>query len=261
MLHSPQFLKLVEESRKRIKEVSVHEAYVEGKKPGVYLVDVREESEWNGGHAPGAIHLGRGVIERDVEQRIPDPKARIVCYCGGGYRSALVADNLQKMGYTNVVSVADGFRGWREQGLPISTAPEVPPRSPHEKLGGLYHLARMVDKARLFPAGKLPGYNYLTTGFDKTLLDFLCLEGAAFEQIVAKNPTDEGVLNAMKERLGPAWPSDHAITDFNHKIANRRPDSPEKLAAFEQRRAACPPSRKKVETYFDLLDLEEDRLS
>ncbi len=164
------------------------------------------------------------------------------------------------MGYKNVVSVDGGFRGWREQGLPVSTAPEVPPRSPHEKLGGLVHLARMVDKARLFPAGKLPGYNYLTFGFDKTLLDFLCLEGAAFEQIVAKNPTDDGVVNALKERLGPAWPSDHAITDFNHKFANRRPDTPEKVAAFEQRRSVCAPSKKKVETYFDLIDLEEDRL-
>ena len=83
----------------------------------------------------------------------------------------------------------------------------------------------------------------------------------AFEQIVAKNPTDEGVLNALKEKLGPAWPSDHAITDFNNKFGGRRPDTPEKVAAFEQRRAACAPTRKKVETYFDLIDLEEDRLS
>jgi len=261
MQHSAQFLKLVNDAKTRIKEVTVHEAYIEAKKPGVYLLDVREESEWQAGHAPGAVHLGKGIIERDIEQRVPEPDARLLCYCGGGYRSALVVDNLQKMGYTNAVSVDGGFSGWRAQGLPVSTAPEVPPRSPHEKLGGLYHLARLVDKARLFPAGKLPGYNYLTFGFDKTLLDFLCLEGAAFEQIVAKNPTDEGVLNALKERLGPAWPSDHAITDFNQKIVNRKPDSPEKAAALEQRRAACPPSKKKVETYFDLIDLEEDRLT
>jgi rhodanese-related sulfurtransferase len=260
MQHSPKFLKLVGDAKSRIKEISVHDAYIEGKKPGVYLIDVREESEWQAGHAPGAVHLGKGIIERDVEQRIPDVNARIVAYCGGGYRSALVADNLQKMGYVNVASVDGGWRGWRELGLPVSTAPEVPPRSPHEKLGGLVHLARMVDKARLFPAGKLPGYNYLTFGFDKTLLDFLCLEGAVFEQIVAKNPTDEGVVSALKERLGPAWPSDHAITDFNQKITNRRPDSPEKVASFELRRSACPPSKKKVETYFDLIDLEEDRL-
>jgi len=261
MQHSPQFLKLVAETKKRIKEISVHDAYVEGKKPGVYLVDVREESEWHAGHAPGALHLGKGVIERDVEQRIPDTKARILLYCGGGFRSVLAADNLQKMGYTNVVSVDGGFRGWRELNLPVSTAPEVPPRSPHEKLGGIVHLARMVDKARLYPAGKLPGYNYLTSGYDKTLLDFLCLEGSVFEQIVAKNPTDEGVLSALKERLGPAWPSDHAITDFNTKMVNRRPDTPERVAAFEQRRTACPPSKKKVETYFDLIDLEEDRVN
>lgn len=261
MQHNPQFLKLVQDAKSRIKEIPVYEASQEAKKPGVYLVDVREESEWNAGHAPGAIPLGKGIIERDIEHRIPDTEARILCYCGGGYRSALVADSLQKMGYRNVFSVDGGFRAWRELGLPVSTAPEVPPRSPHDKLGGIVHLARMVDKARLFPAGKLPGYNYLTSGFDKTLLEFLCLEGSVFEQIVAKNPTDEGVLNALKERLGPAWPSDHAITDFNHKVAHRRPDSPDKLANFEQRRAVCAPTKKKVETYFDLIDLEEDRLS
>ena len=77
-------MKLVGDAKARIKEISVHDAYVEGKKPGVYLVDVREESEWQAGHVPGAMHLGKGIIERDIEQRIPDTKARIVCYCGGG---------------------------------------------------------------------------------------------------------------------------------------------------------------------------------
>ena len=128
MQHSPQFLKLVNDAKNRVKEISVHDAYVEAKKPGVYLVDVREESEWHAGHAPGAVHLGKGVVERDIEQRIPNSASRILCYCGGGYRSALVVDNLQKMGYINIVSVDGGFRGWRELGLPISTAPEIPPR-------------------------------------------------------------------------------------------------------------------------------------
>src|SRR5258707_9747546 len=109
MVHSPQFLKLVNDAKSRIKEMSVHEAYVEAKKPGVYLVDVREESEWHAGHAPGAVHLGKGIIERDIEQRIPDPKARILLYCGGGYRSALATDNLQKSGYLNMVSGDGGF--------------------------------------------------------------------------------------------------------------------------------------------------------
>ena len=80
---------------------------------------MREESEWNKDHLPGAIHLGKGVIERDVEQRIPDTGADIVLYCGGGYRSALAADNLQKMGYTNVSSMDGGHRGWKERGYPL----------------------------------------------------------------------------------------------------------------------------------------------
>jgi rhodanese-related sulfurtransferase len=80
---------------------------------------VREDHEWNQGHAPGALHLGKGIIERDIEQQIPDPQAPIVLYCGGGFRSALAAHNLQLMGYTNVVSMDGGFRGWKEAGLPV----------------------------------------------------------------------------------------------------------------------------------------------
>jgi rhodanese-related sulfurtransferase len=84
-----------------------------------YLVDTREESEWARGHLPKAIHLSKGIIERDIEQKIPDKSAPIVLYCGGGFRSALAADNLQKMGYTNVESMDGGYRGWTEAGLPI----------------------------------------------------------------------------------------------------------------------------------------------
>ena len=120
MLHSPQFLKLVNDAKSRVKEISVHDAYVEAKKPGIYLIDVREESEWHAGHAPGAVHLGKGVIERDIEQQVPDTGAKLVLYCGGGFRSALVADNLQKMGYTQVISMDGGIRGWREKGFPLT---------------------------------------------------------------------------------------------------------------------------------------------
>ena len=83
------------------------------------LIDTREDNEWERGHLPGAVHLGKGIIERDIENAVPDKAAPIVCYCGGGFRSALVCDNLQKMGYTNAVSLDGGFRGWTEQGLPV----------------------------------------------------------------------------------------------------------------------------------------------
>ncbi len=110
--HSPRFLKLVEAARSHIKELSVADVkrkLDEGEK--FHLLDVREESEWAKGHLPGADYLGKGIIERDIETRIPDTAAEVVLYCGGGFRSALVAENLQKMGYTNVHSM-DG--GWRE---------------------------------------------------------------------------------------------------------------------------------------------------
>ncbi len=119
--HSPRFLKIVENAKQRIREVSVDDVKTKldrGEK--FVLVDVREESEWAKDHLPGAIHLGKGVIERDVEQRVPDLNAPVVLYCGGGYRSALAADNLQQMGYRNVLSMDGGIREWRGKGFPLS---------------------------------------------------------------------------------------------------------------------------------------------
>lgn len=118
--HSPGFLKIVQDAKSRVKECTVDDV-LKRKAAGeqFVFVDVREESEYAAGHAPGALHLGKGVIERDVETKIPDPATPIVLYCGGGFRSALAADNLQKMGYTNVISMDGGWRGWTEQGLPV----------------------------------------------------------------------------------------------------------------------------------------------
>ncbi|MEX2213256.1 MAG: rhodanese-like domain-containing protein [Phycisphaeraceae bacterium] len=118
--HTPQFLKIVEDARSRIKEVTIADVKPRlDAKENFQLVDVREESEWAAGHLPRAMHLGKGVIERDVETKIPDADAEIILYCGGGYRSALAADNLQKMGYTNVKSMDGGVRAWKDAGFPI----------------------------------------------------------------------------------------------------------------------------------------------
>jgi rhodanese-related sulfurtransferase len=119
MKHSPQFLKLVSEAKTRVKETNVADVKQRidsGEK--FLLVDVREDNEWAKGHLPGAVHMGRGIIERDIETRVPEIATKIILYCGGGFRSALVADNLQKMGYTNVESMDGGWRGWTEAGLP-----------------------------------------------------------------------------------------------------------------------------------------------
>lgn len=122
--HTPRFLAIVEEARARVREVSVADVAARLAAGGpLLLVDVREESEWQAGHLPQAIHLGKGILERDVETRIPDPHAEIILYCGGGYRSALAADNLQKMGYDNVWSMWGGFRGWCEAGQSVVRDP------------------------------------------------------------------------------------------------------------------------------------------
>ena len=119
MQHSPQFLKLVNDAKTRVKETNVAEVKRRmGSGEKFLLLDVREDHEWAKGHLPGAVHMGRGIIERDIETHMPDTGAKMILYCGGGFRSALVADNLQKMGYTNVESMDGGWRGWNEAGLP-----------------------------------------------------------------------------------------------------------------------------------------------
>jgi len=118
--HAPRFLQIVQDAKKRVHEVTVDQVKAkldQGEK--FQLVDVREESEYAKDHLPGAIHLGKGVIERDVEASVPDLNTPLVLYCGGGFRSALAADNLQKMGYTNVLSMDGGIRDWRNEGLPL----------------------------------------------------------------------------------------------------------------------------------------------
>ena len=118
MQHAPGFQRLVDEVRPRVREVGVDEARAR-QAAGALLVDVREEREWAAGHAAGAAHLGKGVIERDIEARVPDRAAEVLLYCGGGYRSVLAADALQRMGYTNVASVAGGWRAWQDAGAPV----------------------------------------------------------------------------------------------------------------------------------------------
>lgn len=118
--HSPGFEKIVNDARARVRECTVADMKRRlDAKERFLLIDVREESEFANGHIPGAMHIGKGVIERDIEERIPDHAAEIVLYCGGGYRSALAADNIQKMGYTNVISMDGGWRGWKEAEYPI----------------------------------------------------------------------------------------------------------------------------------------------
>jgi len=121
--HSPRFLKIVEDAKKRVRETNIDDVKARldrGEK--FILIDVREESEYAKDHLPGAVHLGKGIIERDIEERVPDLNMLMVLYCGGGFRSALAADNLQKMGYKNVVSMDGGVRGWREKGFPMTKA-------------------------------------------------------------------------------------------------------------------------------------------
>src|SRR5437764_15306674 len=119
MQHAPGFLKIVQDAKSRIKECTLADVLARQKAGEKFtLVDVREESEYAAGHVPGAVHIGKGVIERDIEAKVPDPAAPLVLYCGGGFRSALAADAIQKMGYTNVISMDGGWRGWTTAGYP-----------------------------------------------------------------------------------------------------------------------------------------------
>ena len=118
--HSPRFLEIVQDAKQSIRECTVDDVKSRLDRGDQFvLIDVREESEWAAGHLPQAVHLGKGIIERDIEEQIPDASTELILYCGGGYRSALAADTLQKMGYENVISMDGGIRGWKEAGLPM----------------------------------------------------------------------------------------------------------------------------------------------
>jgi rhodanese-related sulfurtransferase len=120
MQHSPGFQALVSAAKAKIRETTIEEVSARLKNgERLLLVDVREDDEWRAGHIPGSIHLGKGVIERDIEEEIPNHSAEIILYCGGGFRSAIAAESLQKMGYTNVLSMDGGIRGWKEAGLSV----------------------------------------------------------------------------------------------------------------------------------------------
>ena len=122
MKHSEGFLNIVNDARSRIREVTVAETQARTQRNAeAKLIDVREDNEWEAGHAAGAIHLGKGIIERDIEKTVPDKTTELILYCGGGYRSALATDALQKMGYTNVFSMAGGWKAWKEAGGEIET--------------------------------------------------------------------------------------------------------------------------------------------
>ena len=120
MVHSAGFLAIVNDAKARVQQIDIdgYRKMREAGEPHV-LVDVREDNEWAAGRAAGAVHLGKGIIERDIEASVPDKHTRLVLYCGGGYRSALVADNLQKMGYTGAISLDGGWRAWQQAGLPV----------------------------------------------------------------------------------------------------------------------------------------------
>ena len=119
MRHSPGFLRLVEDAKSRVWQADFRDIKRRlDSREKLTLIDVREDNEWARGHLPGAVHLGKGIIDRDIEEAFPDKGAALVLYCGGGFRSALAADNLQKMGYTNVISMDGGWRGWTEAGYP-----------------------------------------------------------------------------------------------------------------------------------------------
>jgi rhodanese-related sulfurtransferase len=124
--HTPGFLKLVEDAKSRVKEADFREIKKRlDTREKLTIIDVREDNEWARGHLPGAVHFGKGIIERDIEHAFPDKEATLVLYCGGGFRSALAADNLQKMGYTGVISMDGGWRGWTEAGYPVERPGET----------------------------------------------------------------------------------------------------------------------------------------
>ncbi len=258
--HAPGFLKLVEDARPRVREISAEEAHQMQLHQGVTLVDVREDAEWRAGHAWAAWHIGRGVLERDIEARAPDLSTRLICYCGGGFRSVLAADTLQRMGYTHVSSMAGGWRSWEAAELPATATADPMLPSPREMLGGLVWLPRLLEKMRRDEAGIWMGIEPAAGEFDRMTLDFLCVEWGALQEAAEVYPNNADVFECMRRELGPAWPADHAIRSFSERLTNRAPEEEERRAWFEERVSQLPLTGRRAQSYFDLIDLEENRL-
>ncbi|CAB4244680.1 putative Rhodanese-related sulfurtransferase [Methylacidimicrobium sp. AP8] len=208
--------------RRQIPELPPDQALLRMREGPAISIDLRQPREWTAGHLPRAINLQLDRLPEEVDSRIPDAAVPILCYSRVGNRSLLAADLLVRMGFPTVYSLAGGWQAWLQAALPVEAGSYPPCRPPDERLAGVAQLPHLIDSIRRLAAGLAPSIASFLDKEDRAVMEFLCVDPQTMEQVVLSSGSDAEVVALLKRILGPSWPTDHAIREFNQRILQRR---------------------------------------
>ncbi|MDD4933444.1 MAG: rhodanese-like domain-containing protein [Methylacidiphilaceae bacterium] len=222
MTTAPRHQILLHSLRQRIPEISPAEAFRGMREQKWVSIDLRYPSQWAAGHLPGGIQIEIGQLPNQIESRLPSGEAPILCYSRSGERSLIAADLLLQMGFATVYSLSGGWEAWQKAGLPSEVGAFPACRPPDERLAGIAQLPHLIDSIRRLSAGLVPSVVPFVRKEDRAVMEFLCIDPQAMEQIILSAGSDGEIVARLKSELGPSWPSDHAIREFNTRVLHRR---------------------------------------
>lgn len=213
---------LLDSLRQRVPALSPAQAFRWLREGQGLFIDIRHPRQWIAGHIPKAISVDFAQFPGEIEAKIPNEQTLLLCYSRVGDRSLLAADLLIQMGFTAAHSLAGGWDAWQNAGLPVESGVLPPCRRPEERLAGIAQLPHLIDSIRNFSAGFTPSIASFVRKEDRALMDFLCVDAQTMEHIVLSANSDAEIVTHLKRVLGPSWPSDHAIREFNLRTVQRR---------------------------------------
>lgn len=229
MTTAPRYRLLLDSLRESVRELSPAQAFHWLRENQGICIDVRHPRQWIAGHLPKAIHVEFGQFPAEIEAKLPDGEIPVLCYSRVGDRSLLAAHLLLQMGFAAAHSLAGGWEAWHNAGLPTEAGTFPASRRPEERLAGMAQLPHLIDSIRHFSTGFVSSIAPFVRKEDRALMEFLCVDPQTMEQIVLSTDSDAGVVAQLRMALGPSWPSDHAIREFNLRILQRQklPESPD----------------------------------
>ncbi|MGD9896591.1 MAG: rhodanese-like domain-containing protein [Candidatus Methylacidiphilaceae bacterium] len=214
---------LLDALRQRVREISPTEAlrWMQEERGEEICIDLRHPRHWAAGHLPRAIHLEFGRFPSEIESKIPSSDTPILCYSRAGSRSLIAVDLLLQMGFSIAYSLAGGWEAWQKAGLPSEVGSLPACRPPDERLAGIAQLPHLIDSIRHLSTGYISTVTPFIRKEDRAVMEFLCIEPKTMEQIVLSAASDDAIVARLKGKLGPSWPSDHAIREFNVRVLHR----------------------------------------
>lgn len=221
MTKAPHYRLFLDSLRKRVRELAPAQVSHWMREERGICVDLRHPRQWVAGHLPKAIHLEFSQLPEEIESKIPSGDIPLLCYSRAGERSLIAADLLLQMGFA-AYSLSGGWDAWQKAGLPVEVGAFPACRHPDERLAGIAQLPHLIDSIRHLSTGFLPSVAPFLRKEDRALMEFLCIDPQALEQIVLSADSDVEVAIQLKRSLGPSWPSDHAVREFNARILQRR---------------------------------------